>query len=87
MHDAYSQAVDRGAFPAEAVTRNWQLGDAPCPVCESIPDNNPDGVGVDESFESDDGPVDDPPVHPHCECSVEYVTDLALISDDEEEAT
>jgi hypothetical protein len=85
LHDAYSQAIDRGALSDDAVTRNWQLGDSPCPICESIPDNNPEGVGVGEAFDSDDGPIDDPPVHPHCECSVEYVTDLTKVPEDEED--
>jgi hypothetical protein len=85
LHDAYSQAVDRGVFPEEAVKRFWQLADHPCPVCESIPDNNPDGVGVNEDFDSIDGPIDDPAVHPNCECSVEYVTDLTLVPDEEED--
>lgn len=84
LHDAYKQAVGRGALPSEAVRRFWQLGDSPCPVCESIPDNNPDGVGVDEDFDSDDGPQDDPPIHPSCQCSVEYRTDLSMVPDDAE---
>ena len=79
LHDAYSQAIDRGALPDSAVRREWELGDSPCPICESIPDNNPDGVGVDEEFDSDDGPVDDPPVHPNCMCSVSYVTDISQV--------
>lgn len=83
LHDAYDQAVDRGAIPEEAITRQWQLGDSPCPICESIPANNPDGVGLNDDFDSDDGPIDDPPVHPNCECSVDYVTDLTLVPDDE----
>ena len=86
LHDAYSQAIDRGAMPAEAVKREWQLGDSPCPICESIPDNNPNGVGVDEQFDSDEGPVDDPPVHPNCMCSVDYVTDISMLPDDDSSA-
>lgn len=82
LHDAYSQAIDRGVLTDESVTRQWQLADHPCPICESIPDNNPDGVGVNDSFDSDDGPVDDPPVHPNCMCSVEYVTNLDMLPDD-----
>lgn len=82
LRDAYSQAVDRGALPNEAITRFWQLGDNPCPICESILDANPDGVGIDEDFGSDDGPQDDPPVHPNCFCSVEYVTDLDKVPDE-----
>lgn len=82
LHDAYRQAAERGAFPEEAITRNWQLADHPCPICESIPDNNPDGVGLNEQFDSDEGSYDDAPVHPNCECSVEYVTDLSMVPDE-----
>lgn len=81
LHDVYRQAVERRAIPAEAITRNWKiaLDERTCPICRSIPENDPDGVGIDELFESDDGPVDDPPVHPNCRCSVEYVTNLDLV--------
>lgn len=84
LHDAYQQAVERGALPDEAVRRHWQvdLDERTCPVCLSIPDLNPDGVGVDEQFESDDGPQDDPPVHPNCRCSIEYITDLDKVPDE-----
>lgn len=82
LHDVYLQAVDTGVIPQEAIVRSWQvsLDEKTCPICLSIPDNNPNGVGVDELFDSDDGPVDDPPVHPNCRCSVEYVTNLDMLS-------
>jgi hypothetical protein len=78
LYDAYGQAVDRGVFPDGAVTRVWKLDldERTCDICLSIVDNNPDGVGQDEPFDSDDGPIDYPPVHPNCRCSVDYVTDL-----------
>jgi len=82
LHDAYSQAVERGALPEDAITRQWQLADNPCPICESIADNNEDGVGLNEDFDSDEGPISDPPVHPNCECSVDYVTDLTQVPDE-----
>lgn len=54
-----------------------------CEICLSIPDMNPDGVGVDEPFESIDGPMDDPPdPHPACRCSVDVITDLSKVPDD-----
>lgn len=81
LDDAYTQAIERGAIPGDAVTRQWQLADHPCPVCESVPDLNPDGVGVDEAFSSSDGDIDNPPVHPNCMCSVDYVTDLDKVPD------
>jgi len=86
LHDAYSQAVERGALPEDAITRQWQLADNPCPICESIADNNEDGVGVNEDFDSDEGPISDPPVHTNCECSVDYVTDLTQLPDDDSES-
>lgn len=86
LHDAYTQAIDRGAIPDDAVRREWELGDMPCPICESIPDNNPDGVGVGEFFTSDDGPVSDPPVHPNCMCSVNYITDISKVPEEDTES-
>jgi hypothetical protein len=85
LQDAYEQAIDRGALPAEAVRQYWQiaLDEKTCPICESIPDNNPDGVAMGEDFDSDDGPQDQPPVHPSCRCSIEIVTDLDQVPDEE----
>lgn len=78
LRDSYRQAADRGVFDADAVTRHWQIAqdEKVCPVCRSIVENNPDGVGLEEDFQSDDGPIDDAPVHTSCRCTVEYVTDL-----------
>lgn len=88
LRDAYQQAVDRGALPGAAVRRYWQISlkETTCDICLSIPDLNPDGVEVDQPFDSEDGPIDDAPVHPHCGCSAEYVTDLDQVPDDQEEA-
>lgn len=88
LQDSYEQAIDRGVFPADAVKQFWQiaLDERVCPVCESIPDNNPDGVAIGEDFDSDDGPQDVPPVHPGCRCSIEIVTDLDLVDATEEAA-
>lgn len=85
--EGYKQAHESGAIPEEAVTRQWliELDEATCPICLSIVENNPNGVGLNESFQSDDGPIDDPPVHPNCRCTVQYVTNLDLVPDREEE--
>lgn len=87
LQQSYEQAIDRGVFPAEAVKQYWQiaLDEHTCPICESIPDANPDGVAMGEDFDSDDGPQDVPPVHPGCRCSIEIVTDLDLVPDTQEE--
>lgn len=82
LRDSYTQAIDDGVFSDDAVRRFWQIGPNPCPICEAIPDLNPDGVAVDEDFDSDDGDIDDPPVHTSCQCSVDYVTDLDKVPDD-----
>lgn len=79
LQDAYEQAIDRGVFPSSAVRQYWRiaLDEATCAVCRSIPELNPEGVEIGESFESQAGPVDVPPdPHPNCRCSVEIVTDL-----------
>jgi hypothetical protein len=81
LNDAYRQAIDRGALPADAVRREWRLGDSPCPVCESIPDMNGGGVGVNEAFDSIDGEFFNPPVHPNCMCHVDYITDISKVPD------
>lgn len=86
LQDVYSQAIDRGVFPAEAVRQYWQvdLDEKTCPVCLSIPDMNPDGVAIDESFDSIEGPQDAPPVHPNCRCDISIVTNLDMVPDDGE---
>ena len=86
LQDAYQQAIDRGALPAEAVMQQWQvsLDERTCEVCLSIPDMNPDGVAIGESFDSIDGAMDAPPdPHPNCRCSLDIVTNLDLVPDDE----
>lgn len=83
--DSYRQAVDRGAIPEDSLTRQWQLvlDERLCDVCAPIPDMNPEGVGINEFFDTPDGPVDDPPIHPSCRCTVDMVTDLDMIPPDE----
>lgn len=83
LQDAYSQAIDRGVFPSEAVTQHWMLGPNPCEICQSVPDMNPDGVAIDESFDSIDGPQDAPPAHVNCQCDISVVTNLDMLPDEE----
>lgn len=82
LREGYQQAVERGAMPAEAVRRQWLIAadENVCPICLSIVENNPDGVGLDEEFRSDGGTVSDPPVHPKCRCTVQYETDVDMIA-------
>jgi hypothetical protein len=82
LHDGYAQAIDRGLFPQEAVKRYWQiaLDEGTCPICEAIPDDNDEGVEVGEPFETDDGPIMDPPVHPNCLAGNSLVTSRSRIA-------
>ncbi len=83
LQDAYSQAIERGVFPSEAVRQFWTIEPDACEICQSIPDMNPDGVAMDEAFDSIDGPQDAPPdPHPRCRCELEIITDLDQLPDD-----
>lgn len=83
LQDSYAQAVDRGALPKEAIRQFWQisLDESTCDHCLSVVDNNPEGVPFGQPFDSDEGPIDAPPMHPNCRCSLEFVTDLDLVPD------
>lgn len=73
---AWQQAFDEGKANPYAARRFWYPADdeRTCPICMGIPDQNPDGVGFDEPFQSDAGPIDGPPdPHPRCRCAV-FVT-------------
>lgn len=41
-----------------------------CDICKPIPRMNPDGVGLETPFQTPDGPVMNPPLHPQCRCTV-----------------
>lgn len=71
---AMDALIDNGDFIRDETRRFWlvALDEDTCPICLSIPELNPDGVGMDEDFDSDDGPVFEPTVHPNCRCSVTY---------------
>lgn len=69
---AYSQIEDRG----NTVTRFWAIApdEKTCEVCRSIPLMNPDGVGLDEQYDSIDGPMDGPQdPHPNCRCTEDFL--------------
>ncbi len=71
----YQQMADKGLLDKAGVTRKWLVApdEVTCEICQSIAWMNADGVGMDEEFDSIDGPVLDPPdPHPNCRCSVVY---------------
>ena len=80
-HDmALKRRIDAGDLDADTLRRVWLVtpDDRLCPRCAAIPDMNPEGVGADEPFQTDEGPVDLPPLHPNCRC----VTAIDVISTD-----
>jgi hypothetical protein len=71
----WQQMVDKGLIDKAGVTRKWlvAIDEVTCEVCQSIPDMNEDGVGMDEQFDSLDGPMMSPPdPHPNCRCSLSF---------------
>lgn len=89
LQDAYEQAIDRGALEDDAVRQHWRIAvdENTCAICRSIPEMNPGGVAIGDSFDSIDGPVDAPPdPHPNCRCSVEIITDLGSLTADSADA-
>jgi len=72
VHESWRQSVAEGDLPKTA-RRMWILtpDERLCPICAEIPGLNPDGVGMEEAFDTPEGPVMDPPApHPNCRCSV-----------------
>lgn len=71
QRDAWRQAVENGVLPKTA-TRRWVVtpDDRLRETHAAIPGMNPEGVGLDESFQTPFGPVLDPPAEPNCRCGV-----------------
>ncbi len=71
---AIRQAIELGQIDAADVTRYWLVSDDElvCPICTSIVDADPDGVGLDEPFQSIKGPIQRPTAHPNCRCTLQY---------------
>ena len=74
--EAGRQAQEEGLLGADA-EKEWHTRDDsaevnkdPQEACVLI-----DGVRVplDEDFETDEGPIDAPPLHPHCRCSIRII--------------
>lgn len=56
------------------VLRFWTITDDDrlCDRCAAVPGLNPDGVGMQQPFQTPEGPVMDPPLHSLCRCDVDY---------------
>lgn len=67
----WEEAARGGDLPPDS-RRTWIItpDDRLCPICEAIPDMNPDGVGLTEPFNTPEGAIMTPPAHVQCRCAV-----------------
>jgi hypothetical protein len=70
----HEQAQAQGYLPVDQkkqwlITPDRRL----CPICAAIPGMNPGGVLLGEPFETPIGPLDMPPAHPACRCTLTLV--------------
>lgn len=67
---AWLDAASQGLLDRSGTKRFWVVtpDDRLCPLCEAVPDMNPDGVGLDEPFQTESGAVMFPPLHVLCRC-------------------
>lgn len=69
---AWTQFAERSG---EEVRRFWlTAGDElVCPICAAIPDMNPNGIALDEQYQTPIGPIAMPPdPHPLCRCTENF---------------
>lgn len=72
----WQQAASEGALDVETFRRYWRTVNDGCQaICQPIPGLNPNGVRLDEPFDTPIGPLMTPTAHPLCLCSVEGVFD------------
>lgn len=72
QQSAWQDAASQQLLDAQNVRRSWVVteDDRLCPLCEAVPDLNPDGVPLDQPFSTDLGLVLFPPLHPRCRCAI-----------------
>jgi len=85
LAEAHVQGNLQGWRDTGAVSqKRWIVGGGCCSDCDEM-----DGavVDLDEDFETDDGPIDGPPLHPNCRCDIEPLLkeEASDQSDQEEE--
>ena len=68
----WEQAAHEGLYDTRRARRFWLLtpDDRLDPHCEEIPERNPEGVALDQPFDTSFGPVMRPTLHQNCRCSV-----------------
>ena len=67
--------VMKEQFPDVAVVKVWFTNndDLVCEICGPL---NGEEIGLDESWNSDDGPIDNPPAHVNCRCWTQTTTNI-----------
>lgn len=72
----WQQAQEQGLLPMTAKKR-WIVtpDDRLCPVCRVIPSMNPDGVLLNEPFQTPNGPKMTPTAHPNCRCAQRIISE------------
>lgn len=72
QREAWKQAEDAGLVDKSRTRRKWIItpDDRLCSYCRAIPNMNPEGVGLDQPFQTLSGSVLTPPAHPNCRCAV-----------------
>lgn len=68
----WQQAANQNLLNRSTVRRQWivALDDRLCPECALVPLLNPTGVALDGFFNTPFGPVEYPPLHPNCRCTM-----------------
>lgn len=69
QQEAWRQAEEQGLLDQSARQR-WSLAPNACDRCQDVADENEDGVPLGDDFDTDEGPLDGPPLHTHCRCTV-----------------
>ena len=75
VQEAWHQAMSKGVVSEDLTRKKWIVArdERLCEVCGPIPKMNPKlGVKHGQPFSTPDGPINLPPVHPNCRCTVSY---------------
>lgn len=79
----WKAAADQDLIDRQTAKKEWIVDGNPCAECLDIEDQGP--IGLEESWDSDDGPIDAPPAHPNCMCGMDMTFEEATEPTDDEE--
>lgn len=68
----------------EVILKRWILGSGGasgqnCEACESCADLG--WIDIEDLYDEGSDPVDEPPLHPHCDCQIEYKSSRKRVYD------